>query len=131
MTKGDIGYAATCEVFHVADVVVQRQTILYGKEYGLLACLAVCLYVLWGTCLGNITAVPGKNLFNLVEDIVGILLGVLLKSLGQIGSHSDSRLSSVSHLVQVNEYAWVATVKTNVLWEEHRCVTMGVEGDNL
>ena len=81
--------------------------------------------------LQPVFSVLGKNLFNLVEDIVGILLGVFFESLWQVCRHSDSLLTSVSHLVQVNEYAWITTVKTNVLWEEHWCVAMGVEGDNL
>ena len=51
-------------------------------------------------------------------------------ALGNVGHHDAGIETAFGHLVQIDEYAWVALVEMDVLVEEHRCVAVAVEGED-
>ena len=76
-----------------------------------------------------IVAVLFRDSLYLVEDSVSIGFG-LLGRLGQIGHHDCSVQSSLRHLMQVHEYSRVPLVEVDALWKQHRCVAVGVKGQD-
>ena len=54
----------------------------------------------------------------------------ILRGLWQVGSHDGSVETTLCHLLQIDEDAWVALIETDALRKEHRCVAMGVEGQD-
>ena len=48
----------------------------------------------------------------------------------QIGHHDGCILTAFVHLVQVDKDFGIALIKMDALWEEHRCIAMGVKGQH-
>ena len=143
VTKRNVRYATLSEVSHVCQVVLNGQPVLYSQHNTLLSCCLVGVKLLWGSSQSHVLTVLGNDVFNLIEDEIGVISrschveSHLLAErfaglrLWQIGHHCCGILPSFAHLMQVYEYAWVALVEPNVKRKEHRRVAMRVERKHL
>ena len=133
MTKGDIHDATVLEMLDIVDVAIECQTILDTHHDTLASGTLIVPQLLRRTGKRQIIGILCHDLFNLIKDIIGkgTLLALhalpLVTILRQVSHHNRGILTSLCHLMQVNEDTWVASGEVHILREEHRRVAMGVE----
>ena len=141
---------------YVSQVLPKSKTVFYTEHNRFPAVSLVFIQVGWRAGYADVLAVLCNNLLQLIKNKVGIgcwrqacrqslKLWIMLNNTGnihclrkfltncrlwKIGSHDNSVLPSVRHLVQIIQYSRVALVETNALWEKHRSITMGIKRQN-
>ena len=149
MAQRHVSYAAVGKVLQVGDVIFYGKTVLYAQHNALLTSKLVALYIVRSACKRHILRLALHYLRYLVEYEVSVCLRRLYREvyefaerlslaflrctvtlhiwLWQIAHHEGGVKPSLSHLVKINEYAWVALGEVNTLMEEHRRVAVSVE----
>ena len=136
MAKGHIHYTTLPEGFHLAEILSDGIPILDTQHDGTFALLFQSPQVIWRVGDIDSCAALGSHLLNLGEDLVGFGCRIFQRCLiplllFQIGNHDSGIEMSLCHLVEIYQYLRVARSEIDVLGEEHRSVTMTVEGEYL
>ena len=139
MTEGDIHHPAIGEMLQVFKFSFECQSVFDTEHDTLQSLVLVHPELVGGTGDRDIVFVPTDDLLNLIEDQVGIglrtrnieahIIGELLPCLGlwQISHHDRGILTTLGHLLQINEDLRITLVEMDALGKEHRGVAMGVE----
>ena len=85
--------------------------------------------ILRGTRQSEITGVITDDGLNLIEDIVCESCRIV-GGLWEVGHHDGSVLTTLCHLVEIDEDARITLFEVDALREKHRGVAVGVEGED-
>ena len=135
VAKRHIDDAALGEVAQVVKAALEGVAVLDAQHDALLALVLVMPQVVGRAGYGDMLAMLGDDGLYLIEDVVGILLGMLSKRHGlwQIGHHDSGVLMTLRHLVEVDKHSeHVAIARTpDDLWlhkhQGRKSIMLGIE----
>ena len=129
VAEGHVDDATLSEVSQTFDGAIEGDAVLDAEHDALQTLVLVTPEVCRGTGDGHCMGIRAYHLLDLVEDMIGILSGIL-RGLGEVGNHDGGVLTSFVHLMEIDEDARVALIDAHALGEEHRRVAVGVEGEH-